>query len=115
MLSDYFGCVQSPIEITHNVNNYTKDGLIIWGNLHFKKMIFVKRAHLFNAAECELYMKEPNKAVLLEVNNGQHWVVGIRKTLFGNDYIVADPWTGRKVAAKKVYHNITGASFFARN
>ncbi len=32
MLSDYFRGYISPIQIAHNANNYTKDGLVVWGN-----------------------------------------------------------------------------------
>ncbi len=55
-----------------------------------------------------------DKAVLLQVNDGAHWVVGIRKTLFGNDYVIADPWTGKKTTLKKNYRNVSGSAIFAR-
>ena len=114
MLSDYFGCYKSPLEIAHNASNYTPDGLVVWSRLMFARMQFVRRDRTFDAAAIADSIKDPNKAVMLEVNNGQHWVVAIRKTLFGNDYFVADPWTGKKVGAKAAYHNITGAAYFKR-
>ena len=84
MLSDYFGCYKSPLEIAHNASNYTPDGLVVWSRLMFARMQFVRRDRTFDAAAIADSIKDPNKAVMLEVNNGQHWVVAIRKTLFGN-------------------------------
>ena len=114
MLSDYFGCYRSPPDIAHNAANYTPDGLIIWQQLRFARMQFIRRDRKVDTLAIADAMRDPNKAVMLEVNNGQHWVVAIRKTLLGNDYLVADPWTGKKVGAKAAYHNVTGAAFFAR-
>lgn len=114
MLSDYFKCFVSPKELAHNVHNYTKDGLVVWKALSFKNFKFILRDHLEHATAIQTYMKDVDKAVMLEVNYGQHWVVAIRKTLFGNDYVVADPWTGKKCLAKATYHNVTGAAYFER-
>jgi len=60
------------------------------------------------------YLKDPNKAVILQVDNGSHWIVALRPTILGKDYVCADPWTGKKCLAIKDYHNITGATYFHR-
>jgi hypothetical protein len=116
MLSDYFKCYKNPKEIAHNVANYTKDGLIVWVNLKFDRMKFVRREYGRNDAKIDQALKNPNQAVILEVNNRSHWVVALRKTWFGlgSDYLILDPWTGRKEYALKKYHNITGSAFFAK-
>lgn len=114
MLSDYFGCYRTPKELAHDASNYNSDGLIIWGNLGFPKMRFTVREHGHHRTNILKAMKEKNSAVILQVNNGQHWVVGLRPALIGNDYIVLDPLGGKKVSAKKKYGNVTGAAYFSR-
>lgn len=114
MLSDYFGCYKSPLELAGNAKNYTKDGLILWTNLTFAKMKFTLRANGRDDGMIQEALKNPNKAVMLQVNNGAHWVVALRKTLFGKSYIVADPWSGDRCDVIKRYHNITGMAFFAK-
>ena len=114
MLSDYFNCFKTPAEIAINKDWYTQDGLIIWNKLNFTKMAFVERIYRRDDRTIQAALKDPNRAVILQVNNGQHWVVALRKTLFGNSYIVADPWDGTKCDVLKKYHDITGMAFFSR-
>jgi hypothetical protein len=115
MLSDYFNCYQSPLDIAKNVHNYTSDGLIIWGNLSFDKMDFVRREYGRNDTNLHEALKHPDKAVILQVNNGAHWVTAARPTKIGSDYVIIDPWDGTKTKAIARYHNITGAAYFERN
>lgn len=112
MLSDYFKCYQSPPKIAQKAENYTKDGLILWNKLSFDKMQFVERIYFYDRRRIEQAMKDPKQAVILEVNNRSHWVVALRKTYFGDDIVILDPWTGAKAQAFKDYHEITGAAFF---
>lgn len=114
MLSDYFGCYQSPLQIANNAHNYTPEGLIIWNNLSFSKMKFVWREYGRNDAKIQDSIKDPKKAVILQVSNGTHWVVAISKNLIGGDYTVLDPWTGKKCNALATYHNITGSAHFVK-
>lgn len=114
MLSDYFGCYASPLVLASNPKNYTKDGLVIWGAFHFFTMKFEKRLFGRNDTAIQESLKNPRKAVMLQVNDGAHWVVAIRKTLFGNSYIVADPWNGDKCNVIKRYKNITGSAHWLK-
>jgi len=115
MLSDYFKCLAFPDAIAKVVTNYTADGLIIWEALKFSQMQFEKRIKGRPMdADIKAALKDPNRAIILQVDNGQHWVVGLSKNLFGSDYTVLDPWTGKKCNAEGVYHNITGAAIFKR-
>lgn len=120
MISDYFGCYVPPTTISANVNNYTKDGLILWNNLRFGKMNFVNRVRypqpIFraNVSTIKRAMKDRDLAVMLEVNNGAHWIVALRPAFIGSDILCLDPWTGAKCWAIKEYKNITGAAFFKR-
>lgn len=114
MLTDYFGCDLSPADIAGYTSFYTQDGLVLWNSLNFKCMVFETRRQGRNDQAIKTSLKDPNKAVMLQVNDGEHWVVALRSTLFGNSYIVADPWTGQKCDVLKVYKNITGSSHFNR-
>lgn len=114
MASDYFGCYKSPADIAAVKKNYTKDGLILWQNLKFAHMKFAGRYYGESSTIIDEALKSPNKAVILQVDNGAHWVIALRKTLFGNDYVILDPWDGKKKDAKKAYKNITGFSVFVR-
>ncbi len=114
MLTDYFGCYQSPAWIAASKDLYTQDGLVIWAKAVFPKMAFEHREEGRNDANILSALKDPNRAVMLQVDNGQHWVVALRKTLFWNDYVVVDPWFGDKRTACGTYKNITGAAYFKR-
>ena len=110
MLSDYFECYKSPVELASDANHYTKDGLVLWQNFHFDRMRFVRREFGHNSFNIEHAINTHGKAVLLQVNNGAHWVVATKKTR--NDYQIADPWDGELKACLATYHNITGAAYF---
>ena len=75
---------------------------------------FMRREYGENPTTIKQALKDSDMAVILQVNDCQHWVVALRKALVGNDWLVADPWNGKKVWAKKVYRNVTGAAFFKR-
>lgn len=122
MLSDYFKCYVSPSLLAHNAHNYNAKGEVLWNNLKFDKMQFLWRAYgVLGPGHVSPYkddkrileaLKDPKQAVLLQVDNGKHWVVALRKTLIGNDYLVADPYYATKNTARGTWHNITGAAYF---
>ena len=122
----YFGFYLTPDVLAGDANNYTKPGyvdgagLIIWQNLRlpggFK---FIKRIGSHSQpkrddAAIQASLKGPNTFVLLEVDNGQHWVLATGRTLFGNDYKIYDSWFGDKRTACGTYKNITGSAHFGR-
>lgn len=109
MLSDYFNCFRSPDQIVDFNIKYTIDGLIKWESINFTKFRFEKRVRSFDPVAIEESLKNPIKAVILEVWNHTHWVVAIKKDIFGN-YVIADPWDGNKKTIKK--SEITGSAHF---
>lgn len=113
MLSDWFGCYLSPTAIAHNAALFTKDGLVIWSALRLRSMKFDRRAYSRDDAEIRAALRDPDRAVIFQVD-GFHWVVGIKPTLLGNDYVVVDPWDGRKKSLRSAYSRITGAAYFSR-
>lgn len=114
MLSDYFKGYLSPDKIASNKKNYTKDGLVVWEALKFPTMKFSGRVRTRDDRAIKAILKNPSRAVILNVNSGAHWVAALRPTLFGNSYIVADPWSGDKCDVLKRYKNITGFAYFSK-
>lgn len=113
MVSDYFGCYVSPLDLSHNVHNYTKDGLVVWEALSFRCFKGDKRTYGRDDKEIRAALKDPSRAVILEVDSS-HWVVALAPTLLGNDYRIADPWFGDKCVLSKRYKKITGAKYFSK-
>jgi len=114
MLSDYFGSFSAPDEIASHKDWYTPTGLVLWPKFVFPHMRFDGRYFGRNDEAIMAALKDPNRAVILNVDNGAHWVVALRKTFFGNDYVVLDPWWGDKRTACGSYKNIVGFATFAR-
>lgn len=116
MISDYFGHYKSPLCLAQQPGLYDAAGKIIWSELNhlFLGMVFEKRVYGRNDALIKESLADKDKAVILEVDHGQHWVVALGKTLIRNDYRIADPWFGDKSTAVGRYHNITGSAHFKR-
>jgi ABC-type bacteriocin/lantibiotic exporter with double-glycine peptidase domain len=114
MISDYFRCYVRPDIIAADASRYTKDGLVLWQNMKFANFKFEKRLYTRDDTEIITSLKDPKKAVILQVDNQQHWVVALSKTWFGKDYNVLDPWFGDKRTACGTYKNITGSAHFVR-
>jgi len=123
MLTDYFGCKQSPKQIALNKKNYSNDSNISWIGLNFPTFSFRWReGNLFSNAQNKIdiamiksYLApNPDRAVLLEVANRSHWVVGLWWSEYDEDILAIDPWTGETCLVYKTYKNITGASLFVR-
>lgn len=112
MLTTYFGCPTFPDAIARLKRNYTKDGLIIWGNLSFSCMKWDWREYGYSALKVQQALNHPDRAVILEINNHKHWVVAARRSFFGDSYVCVDPWTGKKITVDA--KDITGSSFFSR-
>lgn len=114
MISDYFNCYVPPNILAIDVSRYTRDGLVNWQKMTFANFKFEKRLYGRNDVDIMASLKDPNKAVLLQVDNGQHWVVALSKSFFKNDYNIADPWLGDRRTACDTYRNITGSAHFVK-
>lgn len=113
MLSDYFKCFRRPDEIARNAANYTPDGLVNWSKLRFPSFSFSKRTYAEDKAAIIAAAKDPKQAVILQVD-GFHWVVCVGKALLRDDWVIIDPWDGKKKNLKSAYKAVTGAAFFTR-
>ena len=119
MLSDYFKCYRSPADIASSRNPYLKytdanhpqgAGLIIWESFSIPPMKFGKRLRKLDHNEIQISLKDPKKAVILEVEN-RHWVVAVGKVPLTNIYRIYDPWSGQK-RLSTAYKSITGSAHF---
>ena len=115
MLSDYFGCYVSPDVIARKAK-FTLDGLLIWSSLAsiIKGMRFVERVYRRNNVKINDSLTDPNKAVILQVDYGSHWVVALRDPKFSEDYLCLDPLKGKTCLAIGDYRNITGSAHFMK-
>lgn len=122
MLSDYFRCYRSPADLAAQSDLYTTEGhpagggLVIWDKLNKLfgvKLRFEKRLGGERTIEIRRSLKEKNLAVIFQVADGAHWLVGVRPSVMGNDYLCVDPLTGKKCYAKAKYRNITGSAHFS--
>lgn len=118
MLSDYFGCQMTPSEIASHANWFQYDSLI-WVALSFPNFSFRWReGSLYSKTKLDMemiknYLIDDDKAVLLEVDNRRHWVVGLW-TNYDGDILAIDTYNGKSCLINEKYNNITGASLFIK-
>ena len=64
-------------------------------------------------ARIDQYLKDPNKFVIWNVNDGRHFVLGWKKDIFGK-YWALDSWDGTIVDVKKKYKNIVSSRYYSK-
>lgn len=112
MLSDYYGCFKTPDQVVGINIKYTVDGLIIWESINFSTFKFVKRVrNLFDVVSVDESIKDPDKAVILAINNDAHWVVAMKKLPLGM-YLCGNPWGGVKTMIHE--SKISGSAHFIK-
>lgn len=110
MLSDYFNMYLNPAEMSRKIK-YTIDGLIIWASVYFPTFKFEKRVYGFKTEPIDISLKDPKKAVILQVQ-GNHWVVALGRIPLTNTYRIADPWFGDVSTTLRYKNQITGSAHF---
>lgn len=111
MLSDYYKCFMLPSVAVGTAIRFTQDGLVIWTLLNFPCFKFVWRGYRYDQKAIEPALRHPDTSVVLQVNNGTHWVCGVRNLGFKR-YLVYDPWGGkRRIVSSK---EISGYATFTR-
>jgi len=128
MVSQFFGEEITPEEIAKQKGWFNSLGSFIWINSDFSNMSFRWR----EGSESPMSGKSPidmdliksylasgknlpsdnNRAVILQVANESHWVLGLWEQ--NGDILAIDPWTGKTCEVLKEYKNITGAALFVR-
>lgn len=111
-LSTYFGDNLNPLQISEIIK-YTPDGLVVWQSAVFKDFQFESRQIGRNDIDIKKALNDPNRAVILNVSSGSHWVVATGYDIFGN-LKIADPWFGDESTMKRYQDDITGAAYFKR-
>jgi hypothetical protein len=112
-LSTYFGDNLTPAQINETCN-FTSGGLIIWASARFGHFSFVKREYGRDDTEIARAIKDPLLAVILQVANASHWVVGVEVYPNNGIFKIADPWLGDWSSMVRYWNNITGAAYFKR-
>lgn len=116
MLSSYFGCYMTPAQIARYPGAFNSNGEFIWARLveMFKgKIKFEWRQYSRDDVRIRAsLLSSPHTAVVLNVNNGKHWVVcvGVNDQGARKDYFCADPIDGKKAAVSARYPNIKGSA-----
>lgn len=112
-LSTYFQDNLTPLDI-NAICKFTNSGLLYWDSAVFGHFKFRKRERFRNDKGITDALKDPLSAVLLEVANGSHWVVGVEHYANNGVYKIADPWLGDWSSTKRYADNITGSAYFSR-
>lgn len=111
MLSFYFGDNLTPDKIV-DICKFTNQGLVIWTSCNFTKFAFERREYGRNEVNINQALKDPNRAVILNVAQGSHWVVATGH--FGTLLKIADPWLGDMSTMARYKNDIEGASYFRK-
>lgn len=113
MISDYFECYSDPRAAIDQYIKYNEDGLILWDKINFLNFRFEKRLAGWQLAEIAESLKNPDKAVILQVANSSHWVVAVRRIPGTKHYFIVDPFDGKLKTSYK-YENVTGSAHFVK-
>lgn len=110
MSGTYFGEDILPGDLCRKLS-YTSDALLLWESIGkvFKKMTFGERLYTFNQIKFDEALKNPSKTLLINVKSGAHWVLAVKR-LYGNTWIVCDPWDGKR----KVYTGAIGGAILKK-
>ena len=110
-IATYFKMNLNPAQVADRIK-YTKDGLILWQYCKFEKFEWWFRAYKKDDTQIRNALADPKGAVLFEINNGAHWVVGTGIDGVNKTYKIADPINGDRSTMKRYDNKLTGMSFF---
>lgn len=111
MLASYFGQDINPGAM-ETLLKFTPQGLIIWQSADFAKFAFESRVRYRDNALISAALKDPKRAVILEVAGHSHWVVATGWQPETNCFKIADPWLGDHSNMKRYGDVINGMAFF---
>jgi hypothetical protein len=107
----YPGTVSNPSQTAKKLQ-YTQEGYVIWSslsNIGLKLVSTITRS-LGSPALADTIragLKDPSTYVVLEINNGSHFVFALGVSLLGG-YTIADPWNGKRTTTRDYRNNVTG-------
>ena len=116
MITDFFGDWKDPKWMADNLE-FTPGGLLIWSSLRAKTNIHLEEAFVGNYREDKILegINDPNKASILEIHNGWHFVLAVKKLPFLKHYIIIDPISGTKTTTLLKGYQVTGSRLIAKN
>lgn len=123
MLLSWWGVIITPGQMARMPGLFNYAGEILWGELERVtkgKLKFVQRIgkpswKRDDKAIRASILGSPKTVVIIQVQNGRHWVAGLGVTPDKKDYIVADPIDGKRKQLFKTYSNITGSAHLLLN
>ena len=107
MAASYWGVHLTPDLVAQHTESFDKNGEYLWNYPNFP-FVLEKEITGRNDTEIMKSLKDPNRAVVLQCDFGEHFVLGMSKNLFGS-YKVADPWFGDTCDVVSRWKNITGS------
>lgn len=111
-LSTYFGDNLNPGQMVQKIKYL--QGLVVWASCVFKTFKFERREYGRYDARILAALRNPDTAVILQVNKGAHWVVATGYDSVEKVFKIADPWFGDRSTMKRYGDSITGAAYFRR-
>lgn len=112
-MSAGFGDNLTPPEVLNHFE-FTDEGLLIWRTGTLPSIKWEHREYFRNDPEIGAALADANRAVMLQVNEGAHWVLGLGFDTMRERLIIADPWFGDMTDMSRYKNSITGASYFQR-
>ncbi len=113
MLSSYFLPTVTPDVLARRFK-FDKEGRILWNSVDLENFWFDFRVRQRCDDQVKAALSDPGRAVILEVSNGLHWVVGLSRSFLGGTFRIADPWLGDRATLQRYDNTYCGAAFFVR-
>lgn len=106
------GFIASPADAARYWT-FNNRGEILWPLCNFRGANFVWRGHSFNLETITKFANEPNKAVIIEVNNRRHWLYC--ESVRGKTLVVCDPIDGQHYLGLPAKYTVTGYALFEKD
>ena len=107
-----FGKQKTPANVAQ-ILDYTPEGYILWKSLQKLNLRLTERFYGRKDVSIMEGLKNPNKFVLLQVNNN-HWVFLMGRWIPILGYRIADPWKGDTCYTNRYKNNITGGAVITK-
>lgn len=110
--------ILTPAYLAGKKDLFLKDARIIWDKLnqYLENFEYVGRFYKFDYDRVVEALKDPDQAVIIEVDNHEHWVAGNSYGRNQSGYFlkVMDPWFGELNDPLKTWHSLDGFVLFRR-
>lgn len=113
MLTTYFRPDKTPDRVSY-ILKFTDQALLIWDSCIFENFRFYHRAYHPSLALIKEAIKDKDRAVVLQVHGGTHWVVATGINWLTGKIQIADPLYGDRATMDRYNNTINGAAFFKR-